>query len=102
MNPVMAVGNTKDIHVQGVLSLCSPGDLALGWEHALDKLWSISLPPARTKKRPYSSHLLLDIVINATMGEQLEVLAKAAPVFIMRLKRFLSLDILNIQSKKFM
>lgn len=40
MDPVMAVGDAEDIHIQGVLLLRTPGDLALGREYVFEKLLS--------------------------------------------------------------
>lgn len=41
MYPVMAVGDTEDVHVQCILLLQLPGDLALGREYLIEKLSSI-------------------------------------------------------------
>jgi len=41
MDPVMAVGDAEDVHIQGVLILCTPGDLALSKEYTSKRLLSM-------------------------------------------------------------
>lgn len=90
MYPIMVVGDTEDVHVQCVLLLCSPGNLALGREYMFKKL--LSLLAFRVRKLgnlAYPPHLFMDIAVYTAPGEQAEILTKASPVFVIRLKKFL-------------
>jgi len=91
MHLVMAVDDAKDIYIQCALLLHTPGYLAFSRECVLEKLLpELALYVWISENSAYSSHLFTDIVIHAPPSKQTEILTKASPVFIIRLKSFLS------------